>query len=73
MAKSYHKMLTLQPKYPIAAELLNKSGPNYRLECSAFSENCVSKYYVGIGMLPFMCRYIPVSRKIKWKDNKLGY
>lgn len=55
MVKSYHKMLVLWPKYVVAEELLNKSGPNYRFEYSAFSENCVSKHFVYIIMPLRVC------------------
>lgn len=58
MAKSYHRMLALQPKYPTNEELLNKSRPNYRLEFCAFSENYVSKHSVVTGMPLCVCMYI---------------
>lgn len=50
-----YKILALQSKYPTAEALLNKSGPVHRFNYSAFSENCVSRYYGGPGMPLLVC------------------
>lgn len=59
MVRSYHKLLTLQPKYLTAEELLNKSGPNPRIKYCVFSENGVSKHSVDIGipLRIFLCPF----------------
>ena len=53
--------------YPTAEELLNKLGPNCRLECYAFSENYVSKHsgLIDVPSRMCMCIYIQVPRKME--------
>lgn len=70
MVRSYHKLLTLQPKYLTAEELLNKSGPNPRIKYCVFSENGVSKHCGHRYSSPYISMSIRAPRKINWKGNQ---